>query len=63
MGDVGHGANMDETMKRKIRQLVERLGENNIAAVFVENTKDAFDKVMSMIPEGSVVGFGDSLTL
>ena len=50
-------------MKRKIRELVKRLGENNIAAVFVENRKDAFETVMSMIPERSVVGFGDSLTL
>jgi len=50
-------------MKRRIQQLIQRLGESNIAAVYVENSRDAFEKVMSMIPEGSVVGFGDSLTL
>jgi hypothetical protein len=29
----------------------------------VADKREAFKKVMSMIPEGSVVGFGDSLTL
>ena len=50
-------------MKRKIQQLIDKLGENNIPAFYVHNRREAFDKVMSMIPEGSVVGFGDSLTL
>lgn len=50
-------------MKRKIQQLIKRLSENNIAAVYVETRRDALETVMSMIPERSVVGFGDSLTL
>jgi len=50
-------------MKQKIQKLIKKLGDNNISAVYVKNVKQAFDKVMSMIPEGSVVGFGDSLTL
>jgi len=50
-------------MKQKIKELIKRLGDNNIPAFYVINRKQAFDKVMSMIPEGSVVGFGDSLTL
>jgi len=50
-------------MKRRIEQLINRLGENNIAAVYVENKREALEVVMSMIPERSVVGFGDSLTL
>jgi L-lactate utilization protein LutC len=50
-------------MKRKIKQLIQRLGENNIAAVYADHRKDALEKVMSMIPRRSVVGFGDSLTL
>ncbi len=49
--------------KRKIEQLIKRLGENNIAAVYVETRTDALETVMSMIPERSIVGFGDSLTL
>jgi L-lactate utilization protein LutC len=50
-------------MKQEIRDLAQRLDENNIPAFYVENRKEAFEKVMSMIPKGSVVGFGDSLTL
>ena len=50
-------------VKPEIRALIERLGGNNIPAVYVSTRKEAFEKVMSMIPEGSVVGFGDSLTL
>lgn len=50
-------------MKEENRQLIKRLGENNISAFYVKNSREAFEKVMSMIPEGSVVGFGDSLTL
>ena len=50
-------------MKPEIQALIERLGDNNIAALFVPTKGEAFEKVMSMIPEGSTVGFGDSLTL
>ena len=50
-------------MRQKIRKLIEKLDEHNIPACYVKNRKQAFNKVMSMIPEGSVVGFGDSLTL
>ena len=50
-------------MKPEIQILINRLRENNISAFYVENGRDAFEKVMSMIPERSVVGFGDSLTL
>ncbi len=50
-------------MKPEIQNLIEKLNENNIPAFYVSNRGEAFEKVMSMIPEGSVVGFGDSLTL
>jgi L-lactate utilization protein LutC len=49
--------------KQKIEQLIGKLRENNISAFYVRDSREAFEKVMSMIPEGSVVGFGDSLTL
>jgi len=51
------------TMKQKIQRLIKELNENNISAYYVRNRRRAFEKVMSMIPEGAVVGFGDSLTL
>jgi len=50
-------------VKQKIQHLIQRLAEGNIPAFYVKNGKEAFKKVMSMIPEGSTVGFGDSLTL
>jgi hypothetical protein len=50
-------------MEQKIHDLIGRLAENNIPASYVKDGKEAFGKVMSMIPEGSVVGLGDSLTL
>jgi L-lactate utilization protein LutC len=50
-------------MKQKIQILIERLGKNNIPACYVKDKKEAFEKILSMIPEGSTVGFGDSVTL
>jgi hypothetical protein len=50
-------------MIQEIQKLIKRLGENNISAFYVESRRQAREKVMSMIPKGSVVGFGDSLTL
>jgi hypothetical protein len=50
-------------MEHKIQELIKKLGENNISAFYVRDSREAFEKVMAMIPEGSVVGFGDSLTL
>jgi hypothetical protein len=50
-------------MRQKIQDLIERLGDNNISAFYVKNGSEAFVKVISMIPEGSLVGYGDSLTL
>jgi len=47
----------------KISALIEILNKNNISAFYLENKSQAFEKVMSMIPEGSIVGFGDSVTL
>ena len=49
--------------EERIQRLIARLGSNNISAVFVETKSAARDLVMSMIPAGSVVGYGDSVTL
>ena len=50
-------------MERMVKELIKKLSENNISACYVKNRGEALDKVISMIPETSVVGFGDSLTL
>jgi ribosomal protein S18 acetylase RimI-like enzyme len=73
--DIGGGFVMDdyrmgkslkreeETMEARIPKLLETLQKNNIPAFYVRDAKEAFAKVMSMIPEGCNVGLGDSLTL
>ena len=43
--------------------MIEILSKNNIPAFYQETKEHALEKVMSMIPKGSTVGFGDSLTL
>jgi hypothetical protein len=50
-------------VKPEIQALIDKLGDNNIPAIYVPTRTEAFERVMSMIPKGSVVGFGDSLTL
>ena len=50
-------------MDHTIQKLIERLQRNNISACYVRDERAALEKVMSMIPEGATVGFGDSLTL
>ena len=50
-------------MERRVRDLIEHLRGNNIPASYAEDRSGALEKIMSMIPEGSLVGFGDSLTL
>lgn len=50
-------------MKAEIKHLMERLRENNIPSVYADDKREAYRQVMSMIPAGSIVGLGDSLTL
>jgi hypothetical protein len=50
-------------MEKNIPSLIEKLRKNNISALYVENRLQTFEKVISMIPEGSIVGFGDSVTI
>jgi len=50
-------------MRQKIQGLIEKLSGNNITAFYVKDREEALRKVMSMIPEGSTVGIGDSVTL
>ena len=47
----------------QVRALIARLKRNNIAAEYVATGAVARERILSMIPEGAVVGYGDSLTL
>jgi len=48
---------------QEIQTLIARLRWNNITAMYVADREQALATVLSMIPAGAVVGYGDSLTL
>ena len=50
-------------MDPKIQSLLQTLRANNLAAHYLPDRDAARDLVLSLIPEGAVVGYGDSLTL
>jgi hypothetical protein len=50
-------------MNPDIQALLRKLRANNLSAAYVPDRHAARDLVLSMIPEGAVVGYGDSLTL
>jgi NAD-dependent dihydropyrimidine dehydrogenase PreA subunit/galactitol-specific phosphotransferase system IIB component len=52
-----------EIMDEKIRKLLEALEKRKIACSFVANRSEAAEKVLSMIPDKSVVGIGGSMTI
>lgn len=50
---------MDETIKNTIKSLEK----NNMNAFYVDDKKDAIAKVLELVEENSVVGFGGSITI
>ena len=58
---------MDKNVKfvvdERIKRTVENLEKNNISAYRVENEEEALKKVGELIPEGSTIGIGGSMTL
>ena len=46
-----------------IKETLENLNKNNMNAFFVQNKKEALEKILEMIPSGSSVGFGGSVTI
>jgi hypothetical protein len=50
-------------MDDRIERLIERLAANNIPAIYVDDREQAVERILDMIPEESVVGFGDSVTV
>lgn len=47
----------------RIKRTMENLEESNISAYKVENEQEALEKIKELIPEGSTVGIGGSMTL
>jgi hypothetical protein len=50
-------------MDANIQSLLQTLRANNLAARYAPDCDAACELVLSLIPEGAVVGYGDSLTL
>lgn len=58
---------MDKNVKfvvdERIKRTMENLEKNNISAYKVENEEEALKKLGELIPEGSIIGLGGSMTL
>ena len=50
-------------MNPDIQALLQKLCSNNVSAIYVPDRLAARELVLSVIPPGAVVGYGDSLTL
>jgi YkgG family uncharacterized protein len=46
-----------------MKELIPALKSRNIEGYLVENKEQALDKALSLIPEGSTIGYGGSVTL
>jgi L-lactate utilization protein LutB len=49
--------------EKQVERTIKALGKNNISASFAKDRKTAKEKISSMIPDGSTVGIGGSVTL
>ena len=48
---------------KQVERTIHALKKNNFEALFVQDSKAAFEEVMKRIPDGSTVGVGGSVTL
>jgi len=53
----------EELQQVLVQEVLQALKKNQIDAFYVSNREEALKKVLSMIPAGSSVGYGGSLTL
>jgi hypothetical protein len=49
--------------EKQVERTINALKKNNFEALFVPNSKAAFEEVMKRIPDGATVGIGGSVTL
>ncbi|MCJ7748305.1 MAG: lactate utilization protein, partial [Desulfobacterales bacterium] len=49
--------------EKQVERTINALKKNNFEALFVSDSKAAFDEVMRRIPDGASVGIGGSVTL
>lgn len=56
-------ANVKKANEIKIRKVIENLKKRNITGHYCEDREAAVEKILSLIPEGSEVSWGGSMTL
>ena len=49
--------------EKQVERTINALKKNNFEALFVPDSKTAFEEVMKRIPDGATVGIGGSVTL
>ncbi|SHJ72517.1 Uncharacterised ACR, YkgG family COG1556 [Clostridium amylolyticum] len=58
---------MEENIKwfieKRIEKTINNLNKHNMEGYYVENEVELIEKIRNLIPEGSLVGVGDSVTL
>ncbi|MBI5969220.1 MAG: lactate utilization protein [Deltaproteobacteria bacterium] len=52
-----------ELQQINVEQVLQSLRKNQIDALYVANRQEAVKEILALIPEGSTVGYGGSLTL
>ena len=50
-------------MKRKIEETVKSLNRNGFTAIYAKDTESAKYKILDLIPNGSTIGIGDSVSV
>ena len=55
--------NVQWYIQKRIERTIENLEKHNIEACYIQNEGELIPKIESLIPENSIVGVGDSMTL
>ncbi|MCW6109516.1 lactate utilization protein [Clostridium sporogenes] len=50
-------------IKKQVERTIKNLNSRNMEGYYVNNINQLFEKLKDLIPEGSIVGVGDSVTL
>jgi hypothetical protein len=61
------GVTMDDSVvwyqNMQIQRVIKNLNKNNMAGYYVKDEKELIQKLRELVPEGTMVGVGDSMTL
>ncbi len=55
--------NVEFVNDKRIERTIQALEKNNMTGYLIENEKQLFEKIKSIVPETSVVSFGGSMTI